>query len=108
MIYGECIETGFSESYGNYVHIKISNSSYISYNHLNKVLIKKGDIVDIGHPIALSGNTGNSTAPHLHLELYTNDISQNMLGFLNFDYTKNFANEFKYRGEPFLYENKDK
>lgn len=42
---------------------------YSSYNHLDKILVKDGDIVEKGDLIAYSGNSGLSTAPHLHFQI---------------------------------------
>lgn len=54
---------------GNQIVIKHDNSYKTSYSHLTKALVKKGDKVKQGDVIALSGNTGKSTGPHLHLTL---------------------------------------
>jgi murein DD-endopeptidase MepM/ murein hydrolase activator NlpD len=54
---------------GNQVIIKHDNGYKTGYAHLNKVLVKKGDKVKQGDTIGLSGNTGKSTGPHLHLTL---------------------------------------
>ncbi len=105
MIDGQVIQTGFNDSYGNFVHIKISDNIYITYNHLNKVLVKNGQKVASGQIIAKSGNTGNSTGPHLHLEMYVNNRCVNILPFVKYDYTENFAQEYADRGEIFIYEN---
>ncbi|MDX1303166.1 murein DD-endopeptidase MepM [Photobacterium sp.] len=54
---------------GNYVVIKHGREYMTRYLHLHKLLVKVGDRVTMGQRIALSGNTGRSTGPHLHFEL---------------------------------------
>jgi murein DD-endopeptidase MepM/ murein hydrolase activator NlpD len=46
------------------------------YGHLHKVLVKEGQLVKRGDKIALSGNTGLSSGPHLHYEIHFNGIPQ--------------------------------
>lgn len=108
MIDGYCINKGYSDSYGNYVHIMLSNSTYISYNHLNKVTVNIGDFVKAGEIIGKTGNTGNSTAPHLHLSIFVNDEPKDILNLVKYDYTSSFIEEYSERGEPFIYENSNK
>lgn len=54
--------------YGFYVVIRHDNGMETVYGHLSKFLVKQGQYVKVGQPIALSGNTGRSTGPHLHFE----------------------------------------
>lgn len=62
---------GDGPAYGNAVVIKHSNGKYSQYAHLSKVNVKVGETVKTGEKIALSGNTGNSSGPHLHFEIRT-------------------------------------
>jgi murein DD-endopeptidase MepM/ murein hydrolase activator NlpD len=51
---------------GNELIVKHSNGFKTGYAHLTKTMVKKGDKIQQGQVIALSGNTGKSTGPHLH------------------------------------------
>ncbi|MFB7966738.1 M23 family metallopeptidase [Streptomyces rubiginosohelvolus] len=62
---------GDGPAYGNAIVIKHSNGKYSQYAHLSKVNVKIGEKVKTGEKIALSGNTGNSSGPHLHFEIRT-------------------------------------
>ncbi len=54
---------------GNQIIIRHSNGYFTGYAHLSKQLVKKGDKIKKGDVIGLSGNTGKSTGPHLHLTM---------------------------------------
>ncbi|GED85588.1 M23 family metallopeptidase [Streptomyces sp. 6-11-2] len=62
---------GDGPAYGNAVVIKHANGTYSQYAHLSRVDVRIGQAVATGQHIALSGNTGNSTGPHLHFEIRT-------------------------------------
>lgn len=62
---------GDGPAYGNAVVIKHSNGKYSQYAHLSKINVHIGQHVNTGQKIALSGNTGNSSGPHLHFEIRT-------------------------------------
>ncbi|MFF9688873.1 M23 family metallopeptidase [Streptomyces sp. NPDC014623] len=62
---------GDGPAYGNAVVIKHANGKYSQYAHLSKIGVNVGDRVKTGEKIALSGNTGNSSGPHLHFEIRT-------------------------------------
>ncbi|NEC91335.1 M23 family metallopeptidase [Streptomyces sp. SID12501] len=62
---------GDGSAYGNAVVIKHGNGTYSQYAHLSRINVKVGQVVATGQRIALSGNTGNSSGPHLHFEIRT-------------------------------------
>lgn len=66
---GRVVHAGWNnEGYGNLVIVE--NGSYRTYYaHLDKVPVSEGDVVSAGTIIGLSGNTGNSTGPHVHYEV---------------------------------------
>lgn len=76
---GEVIMTGEDEVYGKIVVLKHNDSIISLYGHNKEILVQKGDKVLPGSRIALSGNTGKSTAPHLHYEIKINDEPINPL-----------------------------
>lgn len=59
---------GRRKGYGLYVVIRHTNELETVYGHLSKFLVQPNDYVKAGDPIALGGNTGFSTGPHLHFE----------------------------------------
>jgi murein DD-endopeptidase MepM/ murein hydrolase activator NlpD len=60
---------GDGPAYGNAIVIRHDNGAYSQYAHLSKVDVKPGQQVKTGQAIAKSGNTGNSSGPHLHFEI---------------------------------------
>lgn len=66
---GVVAEVGESAEYGHFIRILHSEDFESLYGHLGKVLINTGAKINAEHAIALSGNSGRSTAPHLHFEI---------------------------------------
>ena len=62
---------GDGPAYGNAVVIRHGNGTYSQYAHLSRISVRIGQVVTTGQRIALSGNTGNSSGPHLHFEIRT-------------------------------------
>ncbi|MER7620819.1 M23 family metallopeptidase [Streptomyces sp. NPDC126503] len=62
---------GDGPAYGNAIVVKHANGTYSQYAHLSKIKVRIGQKVAAGQQIALSGNTGNSSGPHLHFEIRT-------------------------------------
>ncbi|GAA3124826.1 M23 family metallopeptidase [Streptomyces rectiviolaceus] len=62
---------GDGPAYGNAIVIKHDNGTFSQYAHLSKIDVRVGQTVGTGQHIAASGNTGNSSGPHLHFEIRT-------------------------------------
>jgi murein DD-endopeptidase MepM/ murein hydrolase activator NlpD len=60
-------------SYGKWVLVKHNNGLSSLYAHLSVIQVKAGDVVTSREKIALSGNTGYSTGPHLHFTVYASE-----------------------------------
>ncbi|SIN85777.1 Peptidase family M23 [Sulfurivirga caldicuralii] len=74
-----------SSGYGNMVLIDHAFGFRTLYGHLKKVLVKNGQVVKKGDVIALMGNTGLSTGPHLHYEISFIQRSLNPAPFVAWD-----------------------
>lgn len=72
-----------SKGGGNYIKIKHSDSFVTSYLHLSEIYYRVGEFVKAGFIIAKSGNSGNSTGPHLHFSVSENGNYINPIHFLN-------------------------
>lgn len=70
--------------YGNYIIIKHDNGTQTVYGHLSSRLKDVGAVVQRGELIALSGNTGRSTGPHLHFEIRFGDVNIDPATVYNF------------------------
>jgi len=68
MMFGRVEKVGRDKHSGLYITLR--HADYlVSYCHLSRVQVSKGDLVYPGQPVGVSGNTGRSTAPHLHITL---------------------------------------
>jgi murein DD-endopeptidase MepM/ murein hydrolase activator NlpD len=68
---------GYKGSYGNMIVITHSNGVQTYYGHCSKLYASVGDTVSQGETIAAVGSTGNSTGPHLHLEVRVDGVAYN-------------------------------
>lgn len=80
---GVVAHAGWMSGYGYCVFINHPDGKQTRYAHLSKTLVTKGQSVSQGQKIALSGNTGVSTGPHLHFEMRINGVMVNPLNYLN-------------------------
>ncbi|MEM6318403.1 MAG: M23 family metallopeptidase [Bacteroidota bacterium] len=78
---GKVIKVMKSPSYGNYVVIRHGHGYETLYAHMQEVMVKKGQKVKRGEQIGTVGNTGRSTAPHLHYEIHLNGKAINPLSY---------------------------
>ena len=77
---------GSMGSYGNLVIVSHQNGVETYYAHCSRILVSVGQQVSSGDNIALVGSTGNSTGPHLHLEVRINDTPVNPQRYLYRNY----------------------
>ena len=76
MFDGVVSETGENARTGKYVRLKHGNIT-VCYCHLSRIHVRKGGIVLAGDKVAVSGNTGRTTGPHLHITAKMNGKSIN-------------------------------
>jgi len=69
---GEVIASGYSASFGRFMRLAHYDGYVTFYAHLSSAVAAIGDIVFQGEQIAYSGNTGQSTGPHLHFGIFHN------------------------------------
>lgn len=76
---GKVTTSTYNDSYGNYVVIEDQDGYEIRYAHLSSRSVSAGQQIEKGEEIGKVGSTGNSTGPHLHLELLHNGERLNPL-----------------------------
>ena len=79
---GVVSRAGWGSGYGYVVMIDHPDGKQTRYGHLSKILVKSGQTVKQGQKIALSGNTGVSTGPHIHFEILVNGVQVNPLKYM--------------------------
>ncbi|MFI7272812.1 M23 family metallopeptidase [Streptomyces sp. NPDC049879] len=66
---GTVVTAGWSGDYGNLVIVRMEDGHYVLYAHLSDIAVAEGRDVRGGTALGETGNTGNSTGPHLHFEV---------------------------------------
>jgi murein DD-endopeptidase MepM/ murein hydrolase activator NlpD len=72
---GVVLEAGPASGYGLAVYIQHENGDVTVYGHMDSILVEAGQVVRAGDTIALLGNRGQSTGPHLHFEVHVGGIN---------------------------------
>ncbi|HMA76153.1 MAG TPA: M23 family metallopeptidase [Candidatus Krumholzibacteriaceae bacterium] len=79
---GYVIDAGWDEIYGYFVSIDHGYGIKSLYGHNERIVVKEEEKVERGQTIAYSGNSGRSSAPHLHFEVSKNNLKVNPLKYL--------------------------
>ena len=80
---GWVVFTGWHYRYGNLLIIQHSGAFLTFYGHNRSILVEIGEKVKRGQPVAVSGNSGRSTAPHLHFEIRRRGVAVNPYNLLS-------------------------
>lgn len=79
---GTVVSAGWSGGYGYCVVVDHGDGVRTRYAHLSSIQVHNGQYVNQGEVIALTGNTGDSTGPHIHFEIIVNGVAVNPAGYL--------------------------
>ena len=79
---GRVADVSYNKMFGNYVIINHAGGLQSLYGHLSVQEVRVGQAISQGQVLGLSGNTGYSTAPHLHFGIYKGGVSVNPLKYL--------------------------
>ncbi len=79
---GYITEAGWDDTYGYYVLMDHGYGIKTLYGHNDRLVVMNGERVGRGQTIAYSGNTGKSTAPHLHFEVMQDNVNVDPLKYL--------------------------
>jgi murein DD-endopeptidase MepM/ murein hydrolase activator NlpD len=71
---GVVLEAGPASGFGLAVYIQHQNGDVTVYGHMEEILVQPGQVVRAGDTIALLGNRGQSTGPHLHFEVHVGGV----------------------------------
>lgn len=83
---GVVVSTGVQGGYGNAIVLDHGNGIVTRYGHMDSFEVKPGQRVRRGDVIGHVGNTGRSTAPHVHYEVWVRDQAQNPIHFILDEY----------------------
>ncbi|MEZ9042529.1 MULTISPECIES: peptidoglycan DD-metalloendopeptidase family protein [unclassified Vibrio] len=91
---GIVLKSRYNRFAGNYLTIKHADGNYARYLHLSERHVLAGEYITKGQIIGLTGNSGRTTGPHLHLELSVTGVPVNFEQYINAD--KSYNDQFIY------------
>lgn len=80
---GVVVQSGWNGGYGICIDIDHGNGVVTRYGHMSQSDVAVGQNIEQGQHIGLSGNTGNSTGPHVHFEIRIEDEAVNPMDYIN-------------------------
>jgi murein DD-endopeptidase MepM/ murein hydrolase activator NlpD len=80
---GVVVNVSRHPAYGQMLELDHGNGLMTRYAHASRILVKQGDLIRRGQPIAEVGSTGRSTGPHLHFEVLMDGVPQDPVKFLS-------------------------
>jgi murein DD-endopeptidase MepM/ murein hydrolase activator NlpD len=83
---GYVVRAAWTAGYGLLVEVRHNGELTTRYSHLSALLCQPGDEVAPGRPVGLVGNTGRSTGPHLHFEVWESGLARDPLKWLGDDF----------------------
>lgn len=70
---GTVVSTGYDGAYGNKTVVRLLDGTVLWYCHQSEIDVRPGQRIAVGEEIGRIGSTGNTTGPHLHLEVHPHD-----------------------------------
>lgn len=86
MFFGVVSEIGSNSGYGNYIRLYHGNGIEVLYAHCSQILASDGAAIRAGEIVAHVGSTGDSTGPHVHVEVILDGIAFDPAGIVNTGY----------------------
>lgn len=75
-------DSGQNQDFGRYLQINHANGVSTFYSHCDRILVQKGEKVEVGQTVAQVGTTGQSTGPHLHFEISLEGVRLNPMHYI--------------------------